>query len=60
MPESDLVVWTERKDAALHRRDILRPLHRARLIEYDTEKRTARISPPGIDHVERTIIGTAT
>ena len=58
--ESDLVVWTERKDAAVYRRDILRPLHRVRLIEYDPEKRTARISPSGADYVERAIIGSAT
>lgn len=33
--EGELIEWLERKNAATYRRDVLRPLHKQRLIEYD-------------------------
>jgi hypothetical protein len=50
--EQDLVRWVEHSNASVYRRDILRPTHRARLVEYDTSVRTVEISPLGIAYVE--------
>jgi secreted Zn-dependent insulinase-like peptidase len=46
--EADLVRWLEHKSVAVYRRDVLNPMHRARLIEYDNETRTVRLLPPGV------------
>src|SRR5688572_5916536 len=35
LTEQDLVAWTEHSNASVYRRDILRPLHRDRFIEYN-------------------------
>jgi hypothetical protein len=50
--EADLVSWLETPSAAAYRRDILRPAHEARLIEYDGDVKTAQLSPRGIRYVE--------
>jgi hypothetical protein len=50
--ERDLVSWLEHSNASVYRRDVLRRLHRARLIEYDEATQTAQISPSGIADVE--------
>jgi len=56
--ESDLVSWLEHSNASVYRRDILRKLHRARLVEYDASGRTAEISPTGIAEVEEQLLPT--
>jgi hypothetical protein len=53
--ESDLVSWIEHSNPSNYRRDTLRKLHGAKLIEYDESNRTAIISPSGIRHVEQNI-----
>jgi hypothetical protein len=58
VPESALVSWLEHSNASVYRRDILRKLHRARLIEYDASARTAEISPIGIADVEERLLPT--
>jgi hypothetical protein len=50
--ESDLVRWLEHKSASNYRRDVLRPMHRDRLIDYDEAKRTIRLLPPGATAAE--------
>lgn len=54
--EADLVSWVEHSNPSVYRRDVLRPAHRDRLIEYDSTRRTAQISPLGIAHVEETLL----
>jgi hypothetical protein len=51
--ERDLVTWTEHSNASVYRRDILRPLHRDRLVEYNEKERRITISPKGIAEAER-------
>jgi hypothetical protein len=46
--EADLARWLEHKDLAVYRRDVLNPLHKSRLIEYDKLERTIRLLPPGV------------
>ena len=51
----DVCSWTEYatlKSAS----DVLRPLHRPRLIEYDEDLQTVRVSPLGIQKVETQIL----
>jgi hypothetical protein len=50
--ESDLVRWLEHKSVSNYRRDVLRPMHRDRLIDYDEAKRTIRLLPPGVTAAE--------
>jgi hypothetical protein len=54
--EADLVSWVEHSNPSVYRRDVLRPAHRDRLIEYDAGARTAQISPLGIAHVEEVLL----
>lgn len=56
--EPDLVSWVEHSNASVYRRDVLRKLHRERLIEYDATARTAQISPSGIADVEERLLPT--
>jgi hypothetical protein len=53
--ERDLVSWVEHSNAAVYRRDILRPLHKARLVEYNEQQRTVTLSPKGIIEAERVL-----
>ena len=48
----DLVSWVEHSNPSVYRREILRPAHRERLIEYDEAAHAVRISPRGIAYVE--------
>jgi len=54
--ESDLARWVEVSSTSNYRRDVLRPLHRRKLIEYDEETREVWISPRGVERVETTIL----
>ncbi|MGZ4185368.1 MAG: hypothetical protein ACXVFA_08605 [Solirubrobacteraceae bacterium] len=51
--ERDLVTWVEHSNPSVYRRDVLRPSHKAKLIEYDADGRTVQISPLGIEYIER-------
>lgn len=46
--EADLFRWLEHPGIPALRRDVLKPLHKERLIEYDTDQRTVRLLPPGV------------
>jgi hypothetical protein len=53
--EADLFRWLEHPRLPSFRQDVLRPLHRARLIEYDTGTREARLLPPGVAAAEELV-----
>lgn len=55
--ERDLVTYLEHSNAAVYRRDVLRPAHKQRLIEYDASLKTVHISPLGAKRVEKEILG---
>ena len=50
--DDDLCTWVEYATLALYRRDVLRPLHQARLIEYEEEIGSVRLSPTGAAEAE--------
>jgi hypothetical protein len=50
--EEDLAKWMEQPNLSYFRRDVLRPAHRARLIEYDSETGLVYLSPSGTRYVE--------
>lgn len=54
--EADLVSWTEHSNPSVYRRDVLRPAHRQRYVEYDEDKRTVQLSPRGIEYVEEALL----
>lgn len=54
--EADLVAWIEHSNGSVFRRDVLRPAHKERMVEYDADARTVQISPPGITHVEEDLL----
>jgi hypothetical protein len=49
---TDLLKWVGYSSASKFLHLVLRPLHKARLIEFDAEQRRARISPRGANEVE--------
>jgi len=50
--EADLLRWLEHKRPADYRKDVLRPMHRSRLIEYDEVAKTVSLLPPGVAEAE--------
>ncbi len=50
--EADLFRWLEHTGLPSLRRDVLKRLHQDRLIDYDTDKRTVRLLPPGVTAAE--------
>ncbi len=54
----DLCSWVEYSTLALFRRDVLRPLHADRLIEFDDKVNTVHLSPTGSAEVEQNILKT--
>lgn len=58
VPEKDLFAWVEYSNATVYREDILRQLHKSRLVEFDEKQHRIRISPLGIDEVEKQILKT--
>lgn len=52
VPEADLVKWIEHSNASVYRRDVLRRLHREKLVEYDEHTRVVHLLPPGARYVE--------
>jgi hypothetical protein len=53
--EKDLVDWLEHSNRSVFRRDVLKPAHRTKLIEYDAICGTVLISPKGIAYVEQKV-----
>lgn len=60
VPAEDLAKWTEHSNVPIYRRDVLRRLHRSRLLEYDEDTQMVAISPKGIERVELEILGNHT
>lgn len=54
--EEDLQEWIEYPDASKFRTRVLRPLHGARLLEWDQSTGTVTLSPLGVAHVEEKIL----
>jgi hypothetical protein len=52
VPSEDLYEWTEHPNFGYFKRDVLRPLHTARMVEYDRETEIVVISPLGVRRVE--------
>lgn len=50
--EVDLFAWLEHPGLPSFRKDVLKPLHKARLVEYDINARTIRLLPPGVSEAE--------
>jgi hypothetical protein len=55
MVEKDIVDFIEHSNASVFRRDVLRPAHKAKLLEYDAATGTVTISPLGIEAAEEII-----
>lgn len=51
----DLFEWAEHSHFSYYKRDVLKKLHKQRLIEYDEESEIVYISPLGINEVEDNI-----
>ncbi|PIT03103.1 hypothetical protein TSA1_21845 [Bradyrhizobium nitroreducens] len=56
VPVADLFKWIEYSNASVFRSKVLLPLHKARLIEFDLFRGTARISPRGVQVVEEKLL----
>jgi hypothetical protein len=52
VPEERVISWIEHSNPTVFRRDVVRPAHRSRLIEYDEGARTLELSPVGTRWVE--------
>lgn len=50
--EADLAGWLEHPSLPRLRRDVLRPAHKERLIEFDETNATLRLLPPGVEAAE--------
>jgi len=57
VPSEDLFSWTEHSNQASYRKDVLKNMHKNRLIEYDQENQMVAISPLGITKVEDELLG---
>jgi len=51
--EADLIKWMERPNLARFRRDVLRPAHKAKLIEHDEKSGLVKLLPPGVEQAEQ-------
>lgn len=51
--EADLLRWIEHANPARFRRDVLRPAHRAKLIDFDEKTGLIKLLPPGVEQAER-------
>lgn len=52
----DLLSWVEYADLSSLRKDVLKPLHKDRLIEYDKDAQSVHLSPIGVKEVEEVIL----
>lgn len=48
----ELVSWVEHSNPSIYRRDVLKPAHKAKLIEFDEEAGVVHLSPKGVDEAE--------
>ena len=48
--------WVEYSNLSMYRRKVLKPLHKEKLIELNTELDAILISPLGVRHVEDTVL----
>lgn len=53
--EQDLASWVEHPKLTDYRKDVLRPLHKAKLVEYDIAARVVHLSPLGVRFVEENL-----
>ncbi|MEX2535940.1 MAG: hypothetical protein WD273_10140 [Trueperaceae bacterium] len=53
--ESSLLAWVEAANPRAYRSQVLRRLHKERLVEYDHDTQRIRISPAGIAYVEENL-----
>jgi len=53
--EPDLVSSLEHSNASVFRRDVVRPAHKAALIDYDPTTKMVHLSPTGVRLVEKTL-----
>lgn len=58
VPVEDLFDWTEHSHLGNFKRDVLRPLHAVRLIEYDSSTQTVVLSPTGAADVEARLLAS--
>lgn len=56
LTEASLIRSVEHSNPSVYRRDVLRPAHKDRLIEFDEQARSVKISPLGIERVETKIL----
>lgn len=54
--ERQLFEWVEYSNPSTFRRDVLRPTHKAKLLEYNEEQKTVELSPKGIAYVEELLL----
>jgi hypothetical protein len=55
-PVLNLLSWTEYGNASRYRSEVLRYLHRARLVEFDRKRDVVQLTTRGAGHVESTLI----
>ena len=53
----DLCGWVEYSRPSMFKRNILRPLHKKRFVEYDEDSEVVYLSPLGVQEVETSILG---
>lgn len=56
LSDTELVSWTEHTNISAFRRDVLRPLHKKLLIDYNESTRMVTLSPLGSQYVEQQIL----
>ena len=55
VPERRLAEWVEHPKLTDYRKDVLRPLHRAKMVEYDQPAGLVHLSPLGVKYVEENL-----
>lgn len=56
--EAEVARWVEHSNPSVYRRDVLRPAHKEKLVEYDEDQRTVTLSPVGVAYVEEKLLQT--
>jgi hypothetical protein len=56
VPVEDLCAWVESPRLGDYKKDVLRPLHSERLVEYDRSNEVVTISPTGSAYVEDSVL----
>jgi hypothetical protein len=54
--EKDLAEWVEYSNLGVFRKAVLKPFHKARLVEYDQKTGRVCASPLGVNEVEQRIL----